>query len=214
MKQSAQVSKQDKGKKTARRSGAPQGPRQADLRRTSLLESAEKLFIKKGYEAATMNEIAASAGFAKGTLYHYFTNKADLLLALRDVFEDKVLSRVQARVESCRDDDWCGKIKAWVDAAVEAYFDLSELHDVVIYSLEMPFRYSMTNAKITQYLTKLISDGARTGAWQVDDERWTAVIMFYGFRGGCDEAILGMQLAEDVPKKLNDLFLRMLGVHV
>ena len=212
MKQSNQVSKQHKGKKTTRRVGAPQGPRKADLRRTALIEAAEKLLVKKGYEATTMNEIAASAGFAKGTLYHYFTNKADLLLALRDVFEDKVLSRVQARVKSCRDDDWCGKIKAWVDAAVEAYFDLSELHDVVIYSLEMPFRYSMTNAKITQYLTKLISDGARAGAWQADDERWTAVIMFYGFRGGCDEAILGMQRAEDVPKKLNDLFLRMLGV--
>lgn len=212
MKQSAQVTKKDKGKK-ARRVGAPQGPRKADLRRTALIEAAEKLFVKKGYEATTMNEIAASAGFAKGTLYHYFANKADLLLTLRDVFEDKVLNHIQARVESCNDDDWRGKIRAWIDAAVEAYFDLSELHDVVIYSLEMPFRNSMTNARITQNLTKLISDGSKAGAWQVYDERWTAVIMFYGFRGGCDEAILGVQRSEDVPQKLNDLFLRMLGVN-
>jgi hypothetical protein len=37
--------------------------------------------------------------------------------------------------------------------------------------------------------------------------------MFYGFRGGCDEAVMGTQRPEDVPKKLNDLFLRILGVH-
>jgi AcrR family transcriptional regulator len=213
MKQGAKVTKQHKGEKTARRVGAPQGPRKADLRRTALIEAAEKLFVKKGYEATTMNEIAATAGFAKGTLYHYFKNKAELLLVLRDAFEDEVLSRIQSRVEGCRDYDWHGKIRAWVYAAVAAYFELSELHDVVIYSLETPFRKSVTNSRVNQYLAKLVGDGARAGAWQVDDEHWTAVVMFYGFRGGCDEAILGTQRAEDVPEKLNDLFLRMLGVH-
>jgi hypothetical protein len=37
--------------------------------------------------------------------------------------------------------------------------------------------------------------------------------MFHGLHGGCDEAILGAQLTEDVSKKLNDLFLRVLGVY-
>ena len=86
-----------------------------------------------------------------------------------------------------------------------------ELHDVVVYGLGMPFRNAMADAEITRYLTKLISDGAKAGAWQVDDERWTAVVMFYGFRGGCDEAIMGTQRPEDVPPKLNALFLRILG---
>ncbi len=212
MKQRDEASNGPVRKKNTRRVGAPQGPRKADLRRAALIEAAEKLFIEKGYEAATMNEIAAAAGFAKGTLYHYFANKADLLNALREVFENKVLNRVSTGVENCSDDDWCGKIQAWIDAAVGAYFELSSLHDVVIYSLEMPFRKSITQAKIYRYLTKLVSDGAMAGAWQVDDEHWTAVIMFYGFRGGCDEAILGTQRAEDVPEKLYDLFLRMLGI--
>ena len=160
-----------------------------------------------------MDEIAAAANFAKGTLYHYFANKAELLQVLREGFEKEIMRRVQSRVEGGPADDWRGRLKAWTDAAVDAYFEMIELHDVVIYGLGMPFRHAMADAEITRYLTKLISDGARAGAWRVADERWTAVVMFYSFRGGCDEAIMGTQRAEDVPQKLNDLFLRILDVH-
>ena len=213
MKQVSSVSRQLPDRRATRRIGAPRGPRKADLRRATLIEAAGKLFAEKGYEGTTMDEIAAAAGFAKGTLYHYFANKADLLQVLREGFEKEVMSRIRSRVESCPADDWRGRLKAWIDAAVDAYIEMSELHDVVVYGLGMPFRHAMVDAEINRYLTKLISDGAKAGAWQVDDERWTAVIMFYGFRGGCDEAMMGTQRAEDVPKKLNDLFLRMLGAY-
>ena len=209
----ASVSKQLPEPKATRRIGAPSGPRKADQRRATLIEAAGKLFVEKGYEGTTMDEIAAAASFAKGTLYHYFANKAELLQVLREGFEKEVMRRVRSRVESCPADDWRGRLKAWIDAAVDAYFDMIELHDVVVYGLGMPFRHAMADAEINRYLTKLICDGAKAGAWQVDDERWTAVVMFYGFRGGCDEAIMGTQRPEDVPKKLNDLFLRILGVH-
>ena len=213
MKQPTSVSSQPGARRATRQIGAPPGPRNADLRRATLVEAAVKLFAKKGYEATTMDEIAAAAGFAKGTLYHYFANKAALLQVLREGFDKGITSRVRLRVESRPADDWRGRIKAWIDAAVDAYFEMKELHDVVIYGLGMPFRHAMEDAEITRYLTKLISDGAKGGAWVVDDERWTAVVMFYAFRGGCDEAIMGTQSAEEVPKKLNDLFLRILGVY-
>jgi AcrR family transcriptional regulator len=213
MKQPTSGSSQPTARRVTRKIGAPPGPRKADLRRATLIEAAGKLFTEKGYEATTMDEIAAAAGFAKGTLYHYFANKADLLQVLREGFEKEVMSRVRSCVESRPADDWRGRIKAWIVAAVNAYFEMKDLHDVVIYGLGMPFRHAMADAEITRYLTKLIGDGAKAGAWQVDDERWTAVVMFYAFRGGCDEAIMGTQCAEDVPKKLNDLFLRILGVY-
>lgn len=211
MKTAAPVAKASKAK-AARRIGAPSGPRKADQRRATLIEAAGRLFAEKGYEATKMDEIASAAGFAKGTLYHYFTNKADLLQVLRESFDKEIVSRISSRVESHPAEDWRGRLRTWTDAAVEAYFEMRELHDVVIYGLGMPFRHAMADSEITKYLTELISDGAKAGAWQVDDARWTAVIMFYGFRGGCDEAIMGAQRAEDVPDKLHDLFLRMLGV--
>jgi AcrR family transcriptional regulator len=178
-----------------------------------LIEIASKLFIEKGYEATTMDEIAAGAGVAKGTLYHYFASKSELLEVIQDGFENEVMSRVRSRVGSCASDNWRGRLKAWIEAAVGAYFDLSELHDVIFFGPGMPLRYTMTDDEITRYLAKLIRDGAQAGAWQVDDELWTAIIMFYAFRGGCDEAIVGTHCAEDVSRKLYSVFLRMLGVY-
>lgn len=212
MKQAALASKRS-GRKATHRRGAPPGPRKADLKRAALIEAAERLFAEKGYEATTMDEIAGAAGFAKGTLYHYFATKADLLQVLRDNFDKEIAHRIQLRVESCPAADWRGRIKSWIDAATTAYFELIDLHDVVIYGLGMPFRHAMADSAVTKYLAQLIADGTKAGAWQIDDERWIAVIMFYSYRGGCDEAIIGTQHIEDVSKKLNDLFLRMLGLH-
>ena len=48
----------------------------------ALLDSAEKAMIEKGYEKATMHEIAAAAGCATGTFYLYFKNKEELLHAI------------------------------------------------------------------------------------------------------------------------------------
>ena len=44
-----------------------------------LLEAAAKVFLEKGYDAATMTEIAAAANYSIGSLYQFFPTK--LLLA-------------------------------------------------------------------------------------------------------------------------------------
>ena len=195
----------------ARRRGAPRGPRKADQRRSALLDSAGRLFVQKGFEATTMDEIAADAGFAKGTLYHYFPNKAELLVSLREEFDKGIAGRIQAGVDKCPADDWRGRLRAWIDCAVKAYFNMSDLHDVVIYGTSMPFRNAMIDSAVTASLAALIEGGVRAGTWSVGDNRWIAVMMFYCFRGGCDEAMIGAQRAEDIPDRLYQLFLRMLG---
>ena len=59
MKQTASASRPS-DRRTTRRIGAPSGPRKADQRRATLIEAAGKLFVEKGYEATTMDEIAAN----------------------------------------------------------------------------------------------------------------------------------------------------------
>ncbi|HET8845456.1 MAG TPA: TetR/AcrR family transcriptional regulator [Ktedonobacteraceae bacterium] len=63
----------------------PQSNMKEKLRqkRTELiLEIAEEILTRKGYHAASMDEIAAQAGVAKGTLYQHFPTKEDLFFAL------------------------------------------------------------------------------------------------------------------------------------
>jgi AcrR family transcriptional regulator len=51
-------------------------------RRTQILLGAAKVFAEKGYHKATTKEIAQTAGVAEGTIYNYFGNKRELLLAM------------------------------------------------------------------------------------------------------------------------------------
>jgi AcrR family transcriptional regulator len=43
-----------------------------------IFESAIKIFSKSGYRGATMDDIAANAGLAKGTLYYHFESKEEI----------------------------------------------------------------------------------------------------------------------------------------
>ena len=49
-----------------------------------LLESAAFLFLEKGYDAVSVNDICKHAGVSKGAFYHYFETKQTLFLTLMD----------------------------------------------------------------------------------------------------------------------------------
>jgi AcrR family transcriptional regulator len=52
--------------------------------RERLLDAALQVFSRRGYSAASVDEIAAEAGFSKGAVYSNFSSKEDLFLALID----------------------------------------------------------------------------------------------------------------------------------
>ena len=51
-------------------------------RGTLILDVVEEVLLEKGYHEMSMDEIAARAGVAKGTLYQHFPSKSDLIFAL------------------------------------------------------------------------------------------------------------------------------------
>ena len=53
-----------------------------DARTNDILEAARRMFVRKGVEAATMQEIAAEAGLSAGAIYRYYTSKEHLLRAV------------------------------------------------------------------------------------------------------------------------------------
>jgi AcrR family transcriptional regulator len=50
--------------------------------REHLLAAAEQVFSERGFHGATLDEVAAVAGFTKGAVYSNFKNKEDLFVAL------------------------------------------------------------------------------------------------------------------------------------
>lgn len=66
----------------------------------SILNSAIELFVRNGYRATTIDQIAAKAGLTKGAIYFYFKTKEAILLTLLDQAKKYVADPVDELVES------------------------------------------------------------------------------------------------------------------
>lgn len=85
-------------------------------RRAQLLEAAREVFVREGYHAAAMDDIADAAGVSKPVLYQHFPSKQELYLALLDLGKDELVDAVRLALSSTRDN------RARVEATVAVYF--------------------------------------------------------------------------------------------
>src|SRR3977135_5702 len=69
-----------------------QEPRQEP--RQEILRTAARLFQQQGYDATSMNDIAATLKLSKGGLYHHFQSKDEILFNLMDHAMDITQQRV------------------------------------------------------------------------------------------------------------------------
>jgi len=63
-------------------------------RKTQILTSAIKIFGEKGFQNATIAEIAKDAGVGDATIYEYFKNKEDLMLAIPVEFTKELIPQI------------------------------------------------------------------------------------------------------------------------
>jgi AcrR family transcriptional regulator len=67
--------------------------RQKAATREALLAAGRTVFVRDGYHRASLDRVAAEAGFTKGAVYGNFATKADLLLA---IYEERSNARAEA----------------------------------------------------------------------------------------------------------------------
>lgn len=73
---------------------------EAAASRIRLLRTATDLFVRQGYTATTVEQIAAAAGYTIGALYWHFPTKADLFLAAYEDAVDRMAVDMVGRVSS------------------------------------------------------------------------------------------------------------------
>lgn len=72
--------------------------KEAAERRNEILDVAEELFVTKGYDKASTNDILDRVGIARGTLYYHFKSKEDILNAIIERINASLLSRARTIV--------------------------------------------------------------------------------------------------------------------
>ena len=65
--------------------------RRMERTRAALIASARHLFATRGFEGASLDEIAEAAGYTRGAIYRHFANKEDLFFAVNDSVSTEIL---------------------------------------------------------------------------------------------------------------------------
>ena len=74
--------------------------KKGEKRKQELLKIAYQLFIEKGYENTSVDEIIATAGIAKGTYYYYFPSKEATLEAVIELMIHEEVQRAKEVLQS------------------------------------------------------------------------------------------------------------------
>ena len=67
--------------------------KEAAERRKEILDVAEELFVTKGYDKTSTNDILDRIGIARGTLYYHFKSKEDILNAIIERINSSLIAR-------------------------------------------------------------------------------------------------------------------------
>ena len=77
--------------------------RDRQMRRADILHAAEHIFAQKGYDKATMQDIAREAQYATGTVYLYFKDKESLYFSLLEEKISEMMSIIKEKTVGDKD---------------------------------------------------------------------------------------------------------------
>ena len=109
-----------------------------------MLEIARAAFLREGYAAASMSEIAAKVGGSKATLYSYFSSKKDLFAA---VIEEEVRQKLAPLFEM---DETQGDVRTVLERFARRFLDMLLAEDTIAF-------YRLVVAELARF------HGSRTG---------------------------------------------------
>jgi AcrR family transcriptional regulator len=175
--------------------------KEAELRRNEILDVAQQLFYSKGYDDTSIQEIIDAVGIAKGTFYHHFQSKQELLDHLIDRMFSQVLVSLEARVNDDTENaieklqELYLNIGIWKAENKEFFYELVEAFHR---PENLTLRYTARNEackRVAPLLTRIIRQGIDEGLFDTE------------YPDDIAEVILGM--STDLSNQTGELLLRV-----
>ncbi|HKP64175.1 MAG TPA: TetR/AcrR family transcriptional regulator [Polyangiales bacterium] len=133
--------------------------------RDAILDNVAKLVAEHGLASVTMSQIAQETGIGRATLYKYFADVDEMLVAWH---ERQVASHMQQLHEAC--DGGGHSPKARLEAVLHAYAAINHDHHGGELAVGLHRREHVASAhqQLVQLLQKLIREGAAGGEFRSD----------------------------------------------
>jgi len=152
-----------------------------------ILAAAEQIFAQQGHGSARMEDIAARAGIATGTLYNYFDDRNALLAALAHERGTELLTQVDAALATVRRRGPADHVLA-LYAAMLGFVDRRRDFVQVLLQNEVPFAkggtpFAPTMEQMRDRVRKVLEAGRRAGVLRKDEHGVLTGLFFGAFRG-------------------------------
>ena len=124
----------------------------------NIVKTALGLFLRKGYEKTSLNDIAREVGISKPAIYHYFKNKDELIHEVLTLFFREMGEWSKRRFESCK------TLKALLKAFFQSLKSFKEVADVLLGERRQKTPYSflelfLSASRKDPTIRKRIEDG-------------------------------------------------------
>ncbi|MFQ5604307.1 MAG: TetR/AcrR family transcriptional regulator [bacterium] len=98
-------------------------------RRQEILDAARKVFSERGFEKATLDEIAEAAEYGKGTIYNYFKNKEELFCCIMERGIERFQKFVECAIQNKKTPR--EKLETYIDAAFEFFEKYRQIFSIM-----------------------------------------------------------------------------------
>lgn len=138
-----------------------------EFRTAGILEAARKVFATKGFNDATMDDIATAAGVAKGTVYLYYKAKRDVYFAALKFGLQQMYAVLAEELEGVSAPE--DKLRALIGVKL-AYFDenrdffkiyYSELGNICIHPGALDTEFKALYLEQAKVIESILKEGAR-----------------------------------------------------
>ncbi len=158
--------------------------KQTQDRYETILCAARQVFIARGYQAASIGEIAALASISDGLIYRYFANKRDLLNKVLGDFYAVLILALETGISQQK--GFTARLEALIRAHLGAFVAepglcrlfMSEIRTAADYNGSPP---QALNRRYTSVLLRLVSEGIEAGEVRPDlDAKLLRDLLFGG----------------------------------
>ena len=154
-----------------------------EQRRREIIDAAGELFRTQQYETTTMNDVMKKLGVAKGTIYHYFKSKEDLLEAVVEKSIDDYVAMMQATLNNSSGTA-LERIRVLITSGRVAHED-----DHLLEQLHRPGNVGMHTRQLALGISRLaplyavvIKQGCEEGIFQTEHPLECAEFLLSGFQ--------------------------------
>lgn len=157
-------------------------PNVTDERTSQIINAAEDVFTRKGFNEARMDDIAEETGLSKGTLYNYFKSKDDLIIAILDrIFQREFKAFEQSDVSKMNASE---TIDLFVDTVTKDIKLMLRLMPVAYEFLALAFRNKTVQKALKVYVNRymeilvpIIENGIASGEFKEVNPKEVAIAM-------------------------------------